>query len=104
MNKDISNIIIKPAGYSSKSNNYPVLYLLHGAGGDYTSWTSSEPSLQKYADDYNILIVCPDGGSTSWYFDSPIDDQMKYETYISKELVDFIDNKFKTIPKKQQEP
>ena len=24
MNKDISNIIIKPAGYSSKSNNYPV--------------------------------------------------------------------------------
>ena len=51
MNKDISNIIIKPAGYSLKSNNYPVLYLLHGAGGDYTSWTSNVPSLQKYADE-----------------------------------------------------
>ena len=100
MNKDISNIIIKPAGYSLKSNNYPVLYLLHGAGGDYTSWTSNVPSLQKYANEYNILIVCPDGGSTSWYFDSPIDDQIKYETYISKELVDVIDNKYNTIPEK----
>ena len=100
MNKDISSIIIKPAGYSLKSNNYPVLYLLHGAGDDYTSWTSNVPSLQKYANEYNILIVCPDGGSTSWYFDSPIDDQIKYETYISKELVDVIDNKYKTIPEK----
>ena len=81
MNKDISNIIIKPASYSLKSNNYPVLYILHGAGGDYSSWTSNVPSLQKYADDYNILIVCPDGGSNSWYFDSPIDDQIKYGTY-----------------------
>jgi len=49
---------------------------------------------------YNILIVCPDGGSTSWYLDSPIDKEMKYETYISIELVDAIDKKYKTIPEK----
>jgi len=100
MNKVISNIIIKPEGYNPKSVSYPVLYLLHGAGGDFTSWTTNVPSLKKYADMYNILIVCPDGGSTSWYLDSPIDKEMKYETYISKELVDAIDKKYKTIPEK----
>ncbi|MDA9985119.1 esterase family protein [Flavobacteriaceae bacterium] len=100
MNKVISNIIIKPESYNPKSVSYPVLYLLHGAGGDFTSWTTNVPSLKKYADMYNILIVCPDGGSTSWYLDSPIDKEMKYETYISKELVDAIDKKYKTIPEK----
>lgn len=100
MNKVISNIIIKPESYNPKSVSYPVLYLLHGAGGDFTSWTTNVPSLKKYADMYNILIVCPDGGSTSWYLDSPIDKEMKYETYISKELVDAIDKKYKKIPEK----
>ena len=100
MNKVISNIIIKPEGYYPKSVSYPVLYLLHGAGGDFTSWTTNVPSLKKYAYMYNILIVCPDGGSTSWYLDSPIDKEMKYETYISKKLIDAIDKKYKTIPEK----
>lgn len=100
MNKVISNIIIKPDSYDSKNNSYSVLYLLHGAGGDYTSWIANVPSLQEYANVYDILIVCPDGGSTSWYFDSPIDKEMKYETYISKELVEAIDEKYKTIPER----
>lgn len=45
-----------------------------------------------------IILVCPDGGYSSWYFDSPIDSTFKYETYISKEVVSFIDSHFRTIP------
>jgi enterochelin esterase-like enzyme len=30
--------VYTPPGYS-KDNKYPVLYLLHGAGGDETGWT-----------------------------------------------------------------
>jgi S-formylglutathione hydrolase FrmB len=100
MNKTIPNIVIIPDNYSTQNDSYSVLYLLHGAGGDYTSWVSKVPSLKKYADMYNILIVCPDGGFTSWYFDSPIDKQFNYETYLSKELIDAIDKKYKTSPKK----
>ena len=100
MNKTIPNIVIIPDNYSTQNDSYSVLYLLHGAGGDYISWVSKVPSLKKYADIYNILIVCPDGGFTSWYFDSPIDKQFNYETYLSKELIDAIDKKYKTSPKK----
>tara|TARA_B110000091_G_C13756015_1_gene449903 strand:+ start:485 stop:1297 length:813 start_codon:yes stop_codon:yes gene_type:complete len=100
MNKSIPNIVILPDNYSTEKENFSVLYLLHGAGGDYADWISKVPRIKEYADKYNIIIVCPDGGLTSWYFDSPIDKTMKYETYISKELIDTIDKKYKTSAKK----
>jgi S-formylglutathione hydrolase FrmB len=55
------------------------------------------PELKTYADEYKVLIVCPDGGNSSWYFDSPVDSTMKYETYIGKEVPDYIDAHYKTI-------
>lgn len=100
MNKSISNIVIIPDTYKTQKESFSVLYLLHGAGGDYTNWINKVPSIQKYADTYNIIIVCPDGNTTSWYFDSPIDDKMNYETYISKELIEVIDKKYNTITNK----
>ena len=100
MNKSIPNIVILPDDYSTQKEGFSVLYLLHGAGGNYTDWHSKVPSIQEYADKYNIIIVCPDGGTTSWYFDSPIDNKMKYETYISKELISAIDKKYNTSAKK----
>ncbi|MFK7901097.1 MAG: alpha/beta hydrolase [Cyclobacteriaceae bacterium] len=100
MKKAISNIIITPDSYSSKKEKLPVLYLLHGAGGSYLSWVSGVPRLREYVDKYNIIIVCPDGGKTSWYFDSPIDEKMRYETYVSKELINKIDERYNTVAKK----
>ena len=97
MNKQIPNIVITPNDYSNNEDRFPVLYLLHGAGNDCGEWLRHVPELSKYADNYNFIIVCPDGGGTSWYFDSPIDSTMKYETYISKELVNFIDSNYRTI-------
>jgi S-formylglutathione hydrolase FrmB len=99
MDKSISNVVILPDSYSSQKESFSVLYLLHGAGGDYTNWVSKVPSIKEYADKYNIIIVCPDGGRTSWYFDSPVDKQMNYETYVAKELIDAVDNKYNTSTK-----
>ena len=100
MNKTISNIVITPNNYSTNKTGYSVLYLLHGAGGNYTDWLLKVPNIKKYADDYNMIIVCPDGANTSWYFDSPVDNTMKYETYISKELVNVVDKKYNTKAEK----
>lgn len=96
MQKDIKNVIITPDSYKNKGESYSVVYLLHGAGGDYKAWLGKAPNIKKYADLYNVIIVCPDGEKTSWYFDSPIDDTYQYETYISKELVTAIDTKYNT--------
>jgi len=46
----------------------------------------------------NILFVSPDGGYDSWYFDSPVDSSVRYETFMSKELITYIDSHYPTIP------
>ena len=47
------------------------------------------------------MIVSADGNYGSWYFDSPKVDSSKYETYISKELVNWVDKNYKTIPNRK---
>ena len=55
------------------------------------------PEIEKYLPiDYDIIIVCPDGNKTRWYFDSPVDSSSQYETYISKELISEVDKKYNT--------
>ncbi|WP_242087086.1 alpha/beta hydrolase [Aestuariivivens sediminis] len=100
MNKPIKNVVIFPDSYASQEDEFPVLYLLHGAGDDFSKWVTTVPNIKNIADTYNMIIVCPDGAVTGWYFDSPIDSTMKYETYIYKELVTTIDNKYNTIKEK----
>src|SRR6056300_351027 len=94
MHKTIPNIVVTPEDYSSTDEKRPVLFLLHGAGGDFSDWISKAPIIQELSNDLDFIIVCPDGGDTSWYFDSPIDQYMQYETYIAEELVDAINKNY----------
>lgn len=98
MGKTLPNLVILPDTYEAGEDSYPVLYLLHGASGDFRDWLKKGTKLTEYADQYNFIIVCPDGGFTSWYFDSPIDETMQYETYITQEVVSNIDKTYRTIP------
>jgi S-formylglutathione hydrolase FrmB/acetyl esterase/lipase len=96
MNKMICNLVITPDSYPGEKKTYPVLFLLHGAGGNQKDWLNNAPEIKDYSDKYNIIIVCPDGSKTSWYFDSPVDSTMKYETYMAKELIGYIDTNYST--------
>ncbi|MGR3811988.1 esterase [Jiulongibacter sp. NS-SX5] len=40
LNKDRRLTVYTPPGYESSNESYPVLYLLHGAGGDENSWAA----------------------------------------------------------------
>ena len=99
MNKTIHNIVVTPDGYSSDMS-YPVVYMLHGYGDSYEGWLKKVPAIRDLATLYQVIIVCPDG-STSWYMDSPIDPSSQYETYITKELLPFIDNNYNTIKQRE---
>ncbi|MCK5638856.1 MAG: esterase family protein [Flavobacteriaceae bacterium] len=101
MQKNIKNIIIVPDSFQGQNKNFPVLYLLHGATGDFTNWITKVPQIKTYANQYQMIIVCPDGDPFSWYFDSPVDKKYRYETYISKELISEIDKKYPTIKSKK---
>ncbi len=96
MQKEIKCVVITPKNYKKSKERFPVVYLLHGYSGNYAGWIKEAPQLAQKADELQMMIVCADGGYYSWYFDSPIDPKMKYETFISNELVSYIDANYKT--------
>ena len=95
MDKEIPATLILPDAYSQSETHFPVTYLLHGAGGSYQDWTRTD--IKQLADEYKMIIVCPDGGKTSWYFDSPIDPSYQYETHVASECVSYIDSHYRTL-------
>lgn len=100
MNKNTKTCVVTPENYN-QTNSYPVLYLLHGYSGNYSTWVEDFPQIFEFADLYNMIIVSVDGDYSSWYFDSPVDSTIRYETYITKELIPFIDQNFNTIQNKK---
>jgi S-formylglutathione hydrolase FrmB len=97
MNKDLPNLVILPEGTDNLSDDLPIVYLLHGAGGNFDNWYRRFPEIQNLSNEYNCIVVCPDGGKTSWYIDSPIDQKMKYESYIINHLIPEVDSIYPTL-------
>ena len=100
MNKDIMVRVLLPDGYYSSKESLPVVYVIHGFSDNYKKWDENA-NVGRFADQYNMIIITPDGGYDSWYFDAPEDPTYRYETFISKELIKYIDSHYKTIPEKK---
>lgn len=96
MQKAFNCVVIRPST-SDETTKFPVVYLLHGHSGWYANWIIRVPALKDYADQYQLIIVCPDGGYNSWYLNSPIDSTVKFETYISDEVPAYIDSHYNSI-------
>lgn len=95
MGRNIPATLILPDAYQQDGQRFPVVYLLHGANGNHEGWNANS-SVGQLADTYGVIFACPDGGKTSWYFDSPIDPTYQYETFVAKEFVDYIDAHYRT--------
>ena len=100
MDKHIKTVVIKPQSYNNQKA-FPVLYLLHGYSDNYSGWVQKAPVIKELADRYEMMIVCPDGGYSSWYLDSPVADEFQFETFVSKELIAWVDKNYKTIPSRE---
>lgn len=99
MNKPISVVIVKP-NEITENEKIPTLYLLHGHSANYRQWITEAPQIEKASNTMKALLVLPDGGYNSWYFDSEIDTSCKYETFIINELIPYIDANYPTINNK----
>lgn len=98
MRKDIRCVVITPASYKkAKKQRFPVVYLLHGYSGNQSDWIKKVPVIKNIADRDSIIIVCPDGGFGSWYFDSPIDKGFQYETFVGSEVPAYVDKNYRTL-------
>jgi S-formylglutathione hydrolase FrmB len=97
----VKTIVILPnKALGENAQGSPVVYLLHGYDDNETGWLSKKKNLPEIADEKNIIIVCPNG-KNSWYLDSPIKKDNQYETFISSELVNYIDKHYRTIPNRK---
>ena len=101
MKKEIKSVVIVPENYSVKKH-YPVVYLLHGYSDNYAKWVKTVPAIKTLATEHQFILVCPDGGYSSWYMDSPIDSTSQYESYITKDLLPYVDAHYTTIPERSQ--
>lgn len=104
MNKTYNAAVVLPNSYAKSKAKYPVVYLLHGAYGHFRDWLKSTPNkmtVKDLADQYNIIIVMPEGETFSFYLDSPVNKGSQFETYITKEVVQKIDQTYRTINNKK---
>lgn len=96
MQKHIKAAIVKPESSTSKAPK-PVVYLLHGYSGNHTNWVANAKEIQLFADQHDVMFVSTDGGFNSWYWDSPVDSKIRYESYIIRELIPWVDEHYPTV-------
>lgn len=104
MHKTYKAAVVLPNSYTKSKTAYPVLYLLHGAYGHFNDWLSRTPNkevVKNLADQYDLIIVMPEGETFSFYLDSPINSGSQFETFITKEVISTVDKTYRTIADKR---
>lgn len=104
-------VYLPPTYDRSPDRRYPVFYLLHAFGAPNRTWLGGEgsyegldltavlDSLAAVDSVSEMIVVMPDGLTRwggSWYVDSPVSGG--WETYLSEDLVRYVDGAFRTIP------
>jgi enterochelin esterase-like enzyme len=91
-----------PPRYATSGLRYPVLYLLHGGGGDQGEWVTfgrvQTIADRAFIDDERnaLIIVIPDGTADAGWFDA-YDERYLNERYVLRYVVPYIDRHFRTI-------
>ncbi len=98
LDREMKYSLYLPAGYSGEKQ-YPVLYLLHGYGGDQNDWWEHD----DIADDADamisageippMIIVTPDG-ATWMYIDNCYGNSINYEQYFFQELIADVESRY----------
>ncbi|UQZ36452.1 esterase [Paenibacillus sp. PK3_47] len=69
-----------------RGGKLPVLYLLHGLGGDHTEWTR-QSAVERYAEEKGLVLILP-RADRSYYMD--MKQGGAYFTYLSRELPELV--------------
>ena len=111
--------VYTPAGYEEGKKRYPVLYLLHGAGGDENAWSELGRAAQ-IADNLiaqgkaePMIIVMPNGNGAQKAMPGEYENSMQKPSFMSrgmmdgaiekafpKDVVGYVDAHFRTIADK----
>ena len=109
--------VYTPYGYENSKQKYPVLYLLHGAGGDEEAWSSMGRTAQimdnliEQGKAVPMIVVMPNGNpgqQAAGTMGLPVknldlrapENANIYVRSLVEELVPFIEKEYRAIPKK----
>ncbi len=102
LNREMSYAIYLPAAYASQANRaFPVLYMLHGAGGDYTEWPryglpAVAGELIAAGEIAPLIIVMPEGDLGYWV-NGLSGKGEPWDDYVMQDLLPHIQAKYRTI-------
>ena len=89
-----------PPGYAKSNREYPVIYLLHGGGGDAGDGVAMghlrEIMDRLIAHDPNMaaIVVMPDGTNGQWY--DSMGGRIQSERYVTDAVIPYVDRHFRT--------
>jgi enterochelin esterase-like enzyme len=99
MKHDVGYCIYLPPGYATSGKRYPVIYNLHGAGGNELHSFEEAALLDEGIRAGKLppmILVLPNGGKSTMYKDS-YDGKFMGETNIIRELIPHVDATYRTI-------
>jgi endo-1,4-beta-xylanase len=104
LGRDVSYLIRLPPGYEQEQNRYPVIYWLHGMGGNqrggammfvpHVATAIKEGALPP------VIVVLVNGMVNGFYCDS-VDGQRPLESVIIKDLIPHIDQMYRTLARRE---
>jgi enterochelin esterase-like enzyme len=94
-------IYLPPDYRTALNRHYPVLYMLHGAGGNYTEWSDSflpeQVDRMIVADEIApMIVVMPDDGESTYYANWD-NGGPRWGDYITEDVVGTIDQRYRTL-------
>ena len=99
LGKTVHYTVYLPKGFGTSGKTYPILYLLHGAGGDHGSW-QKDARFSSVADRLiasgqipEMVIVCPEGFRHAYV--NSFDGTAPYEDFFLKEFMPFIEKEYR---------
>ncbi|MDD2960962.1 MAG: alpha/beta hydrolase-fold protein [Muribaculaceae bacterium] len=124
VNLDRRLTIYTPPCYEKSDRSYPVLYLLHGSGGDETAWAELGrvarimDNLIAEGKAEPMIVVMPNGNSSKQASPGETSENLSYKPLMTNmipdsykngkyekafpEIVNFVDSRYKTIPAKDK--
>ncbi len=102
LNRDMPYSVFLPQGYEESNRPYPVLYLLHGWGGDHTNWVTKgevnriASSLITKGDVPDMIVIMPDGIVNSNYINY-YDKSILWEDFFYEEFIPGVERKYRIM-------
>ena len=98
LDRDMQYRVILPASFD-RSRKLPVVYLLHGNGEDFRSW-SNYSDVARFAEQ-GLILVMPEG-NYSYYVNAATRPKDRYEDYITSDLIHDVESQFPAASDRSQ--